>query len=129
MPQACVDKIETSYQVKHQIVFFSVYFALAVGGGIPLLSWNFFFFSSFKKSSVISFYYQVALALLNDVDLRLLAHSAFGKGLMKKCRISPDAFIQMALQLAYYRVQNTNNNIIFYFSIFEIVFSLPLTTT
>ena len=47
---------------------------------------------------------QVALALLNDVDLRLLAHSAFGKGLMKKCRISPDAFIQMALQLAYYRV-------------------------
>jgi carnitine O-palmitoyltransferase 1, liver isoform len=47
----------------------------------------------------------VALALLNDVDLRLLAHSAFGKGLMKKCRISPDAFIQMALQLAYYRVR------------------------
>ncbi|XP_032784458.2 carnitine O-palmitoyltransferase 1, liver isoform isoform X2 [Daphnia magna] len=59
MPQACIDKIESSYQV--------------------------------------------ALALLNDVDLRLLAHSAFGKGLMKKCRISPDAFIQMALQLAYYR--------------------------
>jgi carnitine O-palmitoyltransferase 1 len=49
--------------------------------------------------------YQVALALLNDVDLRLLVHSAFGKGLMKKCRISPDAFIQMALQLAYYRVR------------------------
>ena len=49
--------------------------------------------------------YQVALALLNDVDLRLLVHSPFGKGLMKKCRISPDAFIQMALQLAYYRVR------------------------
>jgi len=47
--------------------------------------------------------YQVALSLLNDVDLRLLVHSAFGKGLIKKCRISPDAFIQMALQLAYYR--------------------------
>ena len=42
MPQACVDKIETSYQVKHQIVFFSVYFALAVGGGDPIVVLEFF---------------------------------------------------------------------------------------
>ena len=49
---------------------------------------------------------KVALALLNDVDLRLLAHTPYGKGLMKKCRISPDAYLQMALQLAYYRVRN-----------------------
>ncbi|XP_049288808.1 carnitine O-palmitoyltransferase 1, liver isoform isoform X1 [Anopheles funestus] len=41
--------------------------------------------------------------LLNDVDLRILVHDAYGKGLMKTCRLSPDAFIQMALQLAYYR--------------------------
>jgi hypothetical protein len=84
-----------------------VYFALAVWGGSHCCLGIFSSFRPWKKSSVISFYYQVALALLNDVDLRLLAHSAFGKGLMKKCRISPDAFIQMALQLAYYRVQNT----------------------
>lgn len=44
-----------------------------------------------------------ATKLLNDVDLRILVHSEYGKGFMKKCRISPDAFIQMALQLAYYR--------------------------
>jgi carnitine O-palmitoyltransferase 1, liver isoform len=50
---------------------------------------------------------QVSLSLLNDVDLRLYVHSAFGKGLMKKCRLSPDAFIQMALQLAYYRVSTS----------------------
>jgi len=30
-------------------------------------------------------------------------HQEYGKGFMKKCRISPDAYIQMALQLAYYR--------------------------
>ena len=46
-----------------------------------------------------------AEALAQDVDLHLVPHFAFGKGLMKKCRISPDAFIQMALQLAQYRDQ------------------------
>jgi len=30
-------------------------------------------------------------------------HDAYGKGLMKKNSMSPDAFIQMILQLAYYR--------------------------
>ncbi|UYV78943.1 CPT1A [Cordylochernes scorpioides] len=44
-----------------------------------------------------------AKSLLGDVDLHLLVHSAYGKGFMKKCRLSPDAFIQMGLQLAYYR--------------------------
>ena len=41
---------------------------------------------------------------INDVDLICLTHDAFGKGDMKKCKISPDAFIQMALQLTYYKV-------------------------
>ena len=47
--------------------------------------------------------YDVALKLLNDVDLHILAFSDFGKGVIKKCKVSPDAFIQMALQLAYFR--------------------------
>lgn len=46
---------------------------------------------------------KVAQDLINDVDLRIYMHDAYGKGLMKKCRVSPDAYIQMALQLAYYR--------------------------
>ncbi|XP_017865145.1 PREDICTED: carnitine O-palmitoyltransferase 1, liver isoform isoform X1 [Drosophila arizonae] len=44
-----------------------------------------------------------ATKLCNEVDLRILVHQEYGKGFMKKCRLSPDAFIQMALQLAYYR--------------------------
>ncbi|XP_076050360.1 carnitine O-palmitoyltransferase whd [Oratosquilla oratoria] len=47
--------------------------------------------------------YRVAEALLNDVDLHVLVYSRYGKGFMKTCRMSPDAYIQMALQLAYYR--------------------------
>ncbi|XP_053398248.1 carnitine O-palmitoyltransferase 1, liver isoform-like [Mercenaria mercenaria] len=46
---------------------------------------------------------QVTRQLVNDVDMRLFMHDVFGKGLVKKCKTSPDAFIQMALQLAYYR--------------------------
>lgn len=44
-----------------------------------------------------------ALSILNDVDLRLLMHDSYGKGFIKKLKVSPDAYIQMALQLAYYR--------------------------
>ncbi|XP_045070522.1 carnitine O-palmitoyltransferase 1, liver isoform-like isoform X2 [Coregonus clupeaformis] len=45
----------------------------------------------------------VAQALADDVDFHVFSFRDFGKGRMKKCRISPDAYIQLALQLAYYR--------------------------
>ena len=45
-----------------------------------------------------------ALVMRHDLDLHILKHDAFGKGLMKKCKMSPDAFIQTALQFAYYKV-------------------------
>ncbi|XP_049885922.1 carnitine O-palmitoyltransferase 1, liver isoform [Pectinophora gossypiella] len=47
--------------------------------------------------------YNVAQKLLNDVDLRILHYTKYGKGFMKSCRVSPDAFIQLVLQLSYYR--------------------------
>ncbi|XP_012543744.2 carnitine O-palmitoyltransferase 1, muscle isoform isoform X2 [Monomorium pharaonis] len=47
--------------------------------------------------------YKVALSILNEIELRVYVHDAYGKGLMKNHSISPDAYIQMALQLAYYR--------------------------
>ncbi len=45
-----------------------------------------------------------ALDKIVSTDLYVLEHSDFGKGDIKKCKMSPDAFIQMALQLAYYKV-------------------------
>lgn len=54
---------------------------------------------------VIDKSYEVAQQLLNDVDLHLLVHDAYGKGFMKSCKMGPDAYIQIVLQLAYYRVR------------------------
>ncbi|XP_056285212.1 carnitine O-palmitoyltransferase 1, liver isoform-like isoform X2 [Pseudoliparis swirei] len=46
-----------------------------------------------------------AQALADDLDIHVFAFEEFGKGKIKRCRVSPDAFIQLALQLAYYRDQ------------------------
>uniref|UniRef100_A0A3Q4BRH3 carnitine O-palmitoyltransferase n=1 Tax=Mola mola TaxID=94237 RepID=A0A3Q4BRH3_MOLML len=45
----------------------------------------------------------VATNLADDVDSHIFPFNDFGKGMIKKCRTSPDAFIQIALQLAHYR--------------------------
>ncbi|TRY62416.1 hypothetical protein DNTS_031825 [Danionella cerebrum] len=47
--------------------------------------------------------YVIAKEIADDVDFHCCLFSDFGKGLIKKCRTSPDAFIQLALQLAHYR--------------------------
>ncbi|XP_074083251.1 carnitine O-palmitoyltransferase 1, muscle isoform [Macrotis lagotis] len=47
--------------------------------------------------------YEVAKALADDVELYCFPFLNFGKGLIKKCRTSPDAFVQIALQLAHFR--------------------------
>lgn len=39
----------------------------------------------------------------DDLDLRVLVHDSIGKGFIKSCKVSPDGFIQAALQLAFYR--------------------------
>lgn len=45
----------------------------------------------------------VAQNLADDVDCHVFPFREFGKGRVKKLRVSPDAFIQLSLQLAYYR--------------------------
>ncbi|KAM7134366.1 LOW QUALITY PROTEIN: palmitoyl thioesterase CPT1C [Macrochelys suwanniensis] len=46
---------------------------------------------------------RAAQALADDVDFHTFTFKDFGKGLIKKCRTSPDGFIQLALQLAHFR--------------------------
>uniref|UniRef100_A0A670XU61 carnitine O-palmitoyltransferase n=1 Tax=Pseudonaja textilis TaxID=8673 RepID=A0A670XU61_PSETE len=47
--------------------------------------------------------FNIARLLADDVDFHSFPFDAFGKGLMKKTKTSPDAFVQLALQLAHYR--------------------------
>ncbi|XP_030579874.1 carnitine O-acetyltransferase-like isoform X2 [Archocentrus centrarchus] len=42
--------------------------------------------------------------IAEDLDLRVLVFSHFGKIFIKAYKLSPDAFVQMAIQLAYYRI-------------------------
>uniref|UniRef100_A0A8C8M580 Carnitine O-palmitoyltransferase 1, muscle isoform n=1 Tax=Oncorhynchus tshawytscha TaxID=74940 RepID=A0A8C8M580_ONCTS len=52
---------------------------------------------------VIEDSYMVAKEIADDVDFHGCLFDEFGKGLIKKSRTSPDAFIQLALQLAQFR--------------------------
>lgn len=54
--------------------------------------------------SVIESQLGIARTLISDVEMRLLVWKEYGKGYIKKLGCSPDAYIQMALQLTYYKV-------------------------
>uniref|UniRef100_A0A8C4HD39 Carnitine O-palmitoyltransferase 1, muscle isoform n=1 Tax=Dicentrarchus labrax TaxID=13489 RepID=A0A8C4HD39_DICLA len=57
------------------------------------------------RESLTSFTAIDLMQIADDVDFHGCLFSEFGKGLIKKCRTSPDAFIQLALQLAQFRDQ------------------------
>ncbi|XP_076044071.1 choline O-acetyltransferase-like isoform X1 [Oratosquilla oratoria] len=41
--------------------------------------------------------------LVEDLDFRILRYTAYGRSYIKKSRCSPDAFLQLSLQLAFFR--------------------------
>eukprot|EP00794_Sanderia_malayensis_P019509 gene19509-21438_t len=49
-----------------------------------------------------------ALKNNDDLEIDVRCHSAFGKGYIKTCKMSPDAFIQIALQMAYFKDSGGN---------------------
>ena len=51
----------------------------------------------------ISYSKYVSYRLIADIDMFVLRFEDFGKNFPKSQNMSPDAFIQLALQLAYYR--------------------------
>jgi choline O-acetyltransferase len=42
--------------------------------------------------------------LISDLDLYVLYFNEYGKNFIKQQKMSPDAYIQLALQLTYYKV-------------------------
>uniref|UniRef100_A0A4W6DP22 Carnitine O-palmitoyltransferase 1, muscle isoform n=1 Tax=Lates calcarifer TaxID=8187 RepID=A0A4W6DP22_LATCA len=75
-----------------------------VNKGLPLptrLQWQI----PKECQEVIETSYLSAKQIADDVDFHGYLFTDFGKGLIKKCRTSPDAFIQLALQLAQFRDQ------------------------
>ncbi|GMR59760.1 hypothetical protein PMAYCL1PPCAC_29955, partial [Pristionchus mayeri] len=49
--------------------------------------------------------YAYAKNITDDFDNAFILHTDYGKDFIKKAKVSPDAYIQMALQTAYYRDQ------------------------
>lgn len=41
--------------------------------------------------------------LVDNLELTLYTYGKYGKDWVKSCNLSPDSFIQMAIQLAFYR--------------------------
>eukprot|EP00005_Dracoamoeba_jomungandri_P012228 CAMPEP_0174267932 /NCGR_PEP_ID=MMETSP0439-20130205/35443_1 /TAXON_ID=0 /ORGANISM="Stereomyxa ramosa, Strain Chinc5" /LENGTH=798 /DNA_ID=CAMNT_0015355751 /DNA_START=14 /DNA_END=2407 /DNA_ORIENTATION=- len=46
---------------------------------------------------------QHAQAEIDDLQLEIFCHDDYGKGFIKKVGVSPDAYVQMALQMAYFK--------------------------
>ncbi|KAL8720758.1 MAG: hypothetical protein Q9225_002424 [Loekoesia sp. 1 TL-2023] len=47
-------------------------------------------------------------SLIAQHDLRVQAYQGYGKNLIKKFKASPDAYVQMIIQLAYHKMYNLN---------------------
>ena len=52
---------------------------------------------------LIAVFVDSCCSLIHDVNLEIIRFPEYGKNFAKSVKMSPDAFIQSALQLAYYK--------------------------
>lgn len=66
----------------------------------------------FELSSQVENDISTAQKLFQEViaqhELKVQAYQAYGKGLIKKFKCSPDAYVQLVIQLAYHKMYGTN---------------------
>lgn len=43
--------------------------------------------------------------MIDDLDFYVYRYKGYGKSFIKACQVSPDVYIQLALQLAYYKYE------------------------
>ena len=93
-------------EVAFFLSFFSLHFVAFLFCYAPLSTKSFWLLLSVGVQclDLIESSHIMASQLCEDVDLHIMMHKAYGKGFIKTCKVSPDAYIQLALQLAYYRV-------------------------
>lgn len=72
---------------------------MPVGGGPKWLAWDI----TSDVSAAIETARENASKLISDLDSVLLHYNDYGSNFMKSAKMSPDGWMQMVYQLAYYR--------------------------
>lgn len=50
------------------------------------------------------------LSMVSDIDLRCFVYTGYGKDFVKKQKMSPDAWMQLAYQLTFYRYSESTEH-------------------